>query len=402
MALFNTPIRQIDEARLLSLVEASTPEGRQIDYRETLPGRGERDHRDFLEDATSFANAAGGDIVYGIAERRDENNRTTGEPAASVGVSESTNINEERLRLSQLLRDAVDPPLTRFQLEPIERPGQTPCLILRVFRSWSGLHMITFRNTTQRFYTRGPNGKVPMDVTAIRDGFLQAATRRERIETFRRERVARIIANEGSVLLDDGMRVILHVVPLDYHEDAWTRFRQLTDNDVLNILRPFDGSIQHLRFNLDGYLVTAMHGRAYTQLFRDGTIEAVIAPGPDDSERVYISGHQIEEWLIDGLDRVKTVYDRIDVGGPFAIGVTLALVRGAYLVPNYQGGRWQTRQLPAINEDVGLVALDEVNDIREPAESLLAKSIETVWNMGGFGSSPYYKDGHWIRDRRQR
>jgi hypothetical protein len=261
--------------------------------------------------------------------------------------------------------------------------------------------MITFRNTSQRFYTRGPNGKVPMDVTAIRDGFLQAATRREQIGKIRRARVARIVANEGSAPLDEGMRVILHVVPIDYHEEAWSRFRQLNGNDVLNILRPFEGSVQNLRFNLDGYLVTAMHGRAYTQLFRDGTIEAVVAPGPGANERVYISAHEIEEWLIEGLERAKTIYDRIDVSGPFAIGVTLALVRGAYLVPNYEGARWD-RELPAINEDVALMPLDEVADIREPADILLAQSIETLWNTGGYQGSPYYKDGHWSRDLRRR
>ncbi len=257
--------------------------------------------------------------------------------------------------------------------------------------------MIAFRNTTQRFYTRGPNGKVPMDVTAIRDGFLQSVTRRGQIATFRRDRVARIIANEASAPLDEGMRVIFHVVPIDYTEDAWSRFRQLNTNDALNLLRPFGGSVHQFRFNLDGYLVTAVAGRGYTQFFRDGTIEAVIACGPDAEERRLIFAHEIEEWLIDGFDRAKTVYDRIDVGGPFLVGVTLALLKGTYLAPNYDT-RWGSRELPAINDDVALVPFEEVDDIRQPADVLLAKSIETIWNMGGYPGSHYYKDGRWSRD----
>jgi hypothetical protein len=41
-------------------------EGRQLDYKEQLPISSDDDKREFLGDVTSFANTAGGDLIYGV------------------------------------------------------------------------------------------------------------------------------------------------------------------------------------------------------------------------------------------------------------------------------------------------------------------------------------------------
>jgi hypothetical protein len=69
---FSLPLTQIDDALLESLRADRVREGRQLDYKETLPGARDDDKREFLSDVTSFANAAGGDIIYGLRERREE------------------------------------------------------------------------------------------------------------------------------------------------------------------------------------------------------------------------------------------------------------------------------------------------------------------------------------------
>jgi predicted HTH transcriptional regulator len=73
---FSLSLTQIDEALLESLRADHVREGRQLDYKETLPGARDDDKREFLSDVTSFANAAGGDIIYGLRERREEGSLT--------------------------------------------------------------------------------------------------------------------------------------------------------------------------------------------------------------------------------------------------------------------------------------------------------------------------------------
>ena len=67
---------------VLELVELKTAERRTLEYKERLSTGNREERTEFLSDVSSFANASGGDILYGIAEERDETGRTTGTPGA--------------------------------------------------------------------------------------------------------------------------------------------------------------------------------------------------------------------------------------------------------------------------------------------------------------------------------
>jgi predicted HTH transcriptional regulator len=84
--MINVPFNSIDQAVIESLLLNEVREGRTLDYKEALPTGGRDDRKEFLADVTAFANGAGGDIVYGVTERR-ENNRPTGVPEAVTGLA---------------------------------------------------------------------------------------------------------------------------------------------------------------------------------------------------------------------------------------------------------------------------------------------------------------------------
>jgi predicted HTH transcriptional regulator len=132
---FDRPLEAIDAAVLAGLVHARVPEGRQLEYRETLPGEKRRDKREFLADVSAFANSAGGDLIYGIRE-------AGGAAAAVVGLPGS-NLDQERLRLEQLARGGIRPRIPGLRLKIIHRGADPPCLLVRVPRSSVGLHMVT-------------------------------------------------------------------------------------------------------------------------------------------------------------------------------------------------------------------------------------------------------------------
>lgn len=207
MSIFHLPVAQIDRARLDALLVNIVGEGRQLDYKEALPGGTDDEKREFLSDVTSFANALGGDIIFGIRERREQG-RATGEPETLVGLP-GLNVDAERLRLENLMRDGVAPRMPPPTFWEVRRDPDPPCLVLRVPRSWAGLHMVTFRNLS-RFYSRNSSGKYQLDVGEIRNAFVGLETAHDRIRRFRADRVARVLAGETPIPVGDGPKVIAH------------------------------------------------------------------------------------------------------------------------------------------------------------------------------------------------
>ena len=68
MALNRTDFENLSEPDLQSLVETQADEGIFRDYKREPYGRSDADKKEFLKDASSFANSAGGHIVIGVAE----------------------------------------------------------------------------------------------------------------------------------------------------------------------------------------------------------------------------------------------------------------------------------------------------------------------------------------------
>ena len=56
----------IIEADIRTLLDAQIPEGKLLDYKRELPGSKDADKKEFLFVGSSFANASGGHLVYGM------------------------------------------------------------------------------------------------------------------------------------------------------------------------------------------------------------------------------------------------------------------------------------------------------------------------------------------------
>src|SRR5262249_50125683 len=96
---FDLPLTQIHASTIDTLRIDGVREGRQLEYKESLPKTDDPDDkREFLSDVTSFANAAGGDLIFGARERRDAEGKPTGEIEAVPGLQDF-NFDAERLRL---------------------------------------------------------------------------------------------------------------------------------------------------------------------------------------------------------------------------------------------------------------------------------------------------------------
>jgi hypothetical protein len=210
VALYDKSLERITSGDILSLKANQVREGLHIEYKQALPDDHADSKRKLLESISSFANASGGDILFGVMADRDADGKTTGLPAEFCGVGE-VNQDQEQQRTQNAARDALDPSVQGIRFRWISMAGGEVILIVRVPRSWAGPHMV---KDSYRFYSRNSSGKYPLGVHEIRQAFLRSEVTSERLRRFRLERLANIVAGETPVALADGPNVVLHLVPL--------------------------------------------------------------------------------------------------------------------------------------------------------------------------------------------
>src|ERR1039458_9005400 len=129
-------LEEIKEDDLVALIENQVREGRTIEYKRELPANSEAGKMKFLAGASSFANTSGGDILYGIEEDK-------GLPTQIVGV-QSSDLDREILRLEQTMDSGLEPRIRRH-LRVVDCDSDKKVIILRIERSWSGPHRVSFQ-----------------------------------------------------------------------------------------------------------------------------------------------------------------------------------------------------------------------------------------------------------------
>ena len=143
-------MKPLTTSEIQAMVENGQTEDRSLGFKGELPGHSDSEKLKFIEDASSFANAGGGHIIYGIAEKRDASGQPTGVAGEVVGV-EIESVEKATLRLDQLLQVGVSPRIQGYRLYAVGQFKRGPVIALYVPRSWNGPHMVTLQGK-QRFY----------------------------------------------------------------------------------------------------------------------------------------------------------------------------------------------------------------------------------------------------------
>lgn len=391
----------IDQGHLRALIENGVAERRTIEYKRELPGGNDESKREFLADVSSFANANGGDLVYGITE-------DDGVPVAIAPLDITPDA--ERLRWEQVIRGGIDPRTPGLRVREIEVDGGY-VLLFRIPRSWTGPHAVTFRGSF-RFFSRTSAGKYPLDVGELRSAFLAGTALGEQIKNFRADRLGPIMAGDEPIPLPPHGKIVVHLIPLE----AFTSQQPLELGAVEGsglftpIFRPGRGV--HTRWNIDGYLTydTDRDERqviAYSQLFRNGIFEGVdattIQPRDDPNwggPMVY--ANWIEAHLNSGMANPLAVLDMIGVQPPLVVTVSIVGARNYLVISNDPlretsgGGRHLIDREVLMLPDVLVEEYPAAADIPR----LMRPIVDAWWQAGGWWGSPDYDaDGNWQRPR---
>ncbi len=393
MSLRFVPIEEIAEAHLRALIQDGVAEGRDIDYKLALPGTSADDKKEFLADISSFANAGGGDLVFGVDE-------SAGLPTVVRGLADD--LDDAMLRLESSIRDGVAPRIQGVRSHPVPLSSGKGALVLRVPRSFARPHVITFRNHW-KFFTRSSNGKHQMDVDEVRAAFVGSEAIAERVRAFRADRLGRVVAGEGAAALEGSARAVLHVAPLSAFDSPLPLVDLGTEDDAMRDLRPPSNG-RFPRYNFDGLVSEGRHaGRgvvSYAQLFRSGVVETVDAT-PFLEDELTIVANELEEYTVEALKRYLRLQRVLGVSSPVAVMFSLVGV-GGYSIAHSSNSPGYIRPVDRDDLVVPEVLLESGPDAEDREVGLALKGIfGAVWNACGYAESPnFYDDGRWAPSAR--
>ena len=379
------------EEDLQALVDNSVLESKTIEYKQALPSNSDSDKKEFLADVSSFANASGGDLIYGLIEDRE-----TGIPKSLEGLS-IDNIDQEILRLDNMIRAGIEPRILSVSIHPISLQNSRVALVIRIPKSWISPHRVILGGH-DKFYSRSSNGKYPLDVGELRIAFNLSETTTERIRNFRLDRISKIFANETPEPFYDTAKVVLHLIPIISFNPA-----QSYDINIIasqfTIMPPIHSVTGwSKRYNLDGFLTYSKgpEGRSYSyvQLYKNGIIEAVNGSMLEpQGQGLLIPSRLYEKELVKSITQYLTILKTLSVEPPIFIFLSMLGVKGYSMAVRDHLPFFETH---TIDRDIMLLPEVVVESYDVKAEDILKSSFDSIWNACGFSRSFNYNDkGEW-------
>lgn len=387
------PFESISKSEIEALIDNKVREGRTIEYKKEIPTNSDENKREFLADVSSFANASGGDLIFGISEEN-------GLPKSANGLS--GNIDAEMLRLESIIRDGLDPRIQGIRIRPIEGFSNGVVLLIRIPKSWNAPHIITFKNWS-RFYTRNSAGKYQMDVTEIRSAFLLSDSLTNKIKLFRDNRISKVIADDTFIPLVKGPRLILHLLPLiSFTTEFLIDIRTLEDH--VTSLVPIGVSGWSHRFNLDGFVTFGGNNNkesfSYCQIYRSGQVEAVAAHIlTNHKEGMFLPCVSYEEKIIQAVQEYMAFLRQVEIPCPIVVVLSLTGVLGAKMgISSLYGCGEPVDRNNLILPDV---LFDNYNDSdKSETAKMLRPIFDAVWNSFGYShSNNFDENGEWKPNR---
>ena len=381
MALFDKQLELITEDDLTSLLESQEREGYQIEYKRAVLFQNKQDKLDFLAAVTSFANSIGGDLLIGVAAN-------AGIPVGLPGW-EGIDLDQEKLRIENLLRDQVEPRVS-FKLREIRLQTGATVILLRVPWSWAQPHMVRMDHVN-RFYYRHSAGKDIMNVSQLRAAFALSTTLEQQIEEFRRGRTNRITAGiDGYIGVLQGPITVVHVVPFESFRSGFQLNAETVMEQARGCILPLSAGSNWHGFNLDGiYCVDGQPCNAYTQVFRNGIIEGASRRfGVSNQGRKLIASGAVTRDVIQYLHSAIGLYRRLSVAPPVAVMMTLMSVRDYEFATPFNGGGYVPH---AFDRDNLALPGALVQDFSQSPRDICRPIFDSLWNAAGLARWPEYE-----------
>jgi hypothetical protein len=223
-----------------------------------------------------------------------------------------------------------------------------------------------------------------MDTAQLRFAFNMNESLYVRINEFRERRLDLIRRGGAPMLLGDGVTVVVHLIPLASFATA----KRLDLNGDLSIADPFSpmNAVEEIRqqLNIDGVISMSVGdtSKGYTQLFRNGIVEAICA-FPLIDQRVKVVWTSFESLVATAVRRYIAELRALQFAGPVCIMLSLSNTGQSYLD---SGG---TNMDAAVKLTIDEIRVPDIMlESDERLTDLLRELYEVVWNAYGRKRAP--------------
>jgi hypothetical protein len=332
MLLFGKPIEDLREEDLRAQIGLAA-ESRTLDFKRGLWANNDSGAKEWLKDITALANTAGGHIIVGADERRDDDTSILADLPGLDRAACASSI----ASLMNRARDGASPSMLMPNLRTLKLASGRDVLIVEVQRSWNAPHMVTIGGE-HRFYIRHSGKNERMNVEELRRTILQGVEPEARARAWRAERCTLIGVDPVYTAMRGDGRLCLHLVPLG----GVSSFSLQAVRANRDLMRPMGQTYANPRPNFDGVVAAEVNDGApvsLVQLFRAGSLEAVLegivlVERRDPPQRL-LKFNMICDRVCAHLNHYVALLRAIGAGPPFAtmlslteIGNTRAVIRG--------------------------------------------------------------------------
>ena len=382
MSIFNKALEKITNSDIEELVLNQVRESKTIDYKRILPEDNDRSKKEFLADVASFANAGGGDLVYGVVENH-------GVPSRVAGIK-LKDVEQEMLRLEHIIRDGINPRIYGVTVREIQFKDRY-VVVVRIPRSWSAPHMVSYQGYG-KFFSRNSYGKHPLDASEIRVAFSLSQQNIDYLRDFRMRRIGKIIAGDVPVQPEETSKLVVHFIPFSINNPTLSiDISRLGEGDLMP-KSIFGNEVVHHRFNYEGFVQHS--DTSYIQMFRNGAVEMVESNFLSFAKGKSFINPEYEQSILEQVDELLTFMQRVRIEPPFLVMISMLGVKGAYMGKSSQF-HWYKDSMPIEHRDL-LLPEAVIEDYNTVLPNALKSVFFSVWNAAGWPRSMNYnEEGHW-------
>lgn len=378
------------QAHLEQLIREREQEGSHVDFKRELPPTwNDREKHELYADVSAFANAGGGDLIYGLDE--------DAQGQANSLVPQTENSNAVALRLLDMLLNGVEPRMPGIQVHPVPvavNGVNGSVFVIRVPGSWAGPHRV---RSNYKFFIREGNRKRELNVPEIRELFVRSENQAQKVRDFRTERLGKLLSEDAPCRLAEGSLWVLHLIPTQSVLGTGS-IDPLPYLDFVRLIPAIGGTASNVRINLDGALGLrnevngVVHG--YTQFFRNGFVEGVYVIAGNQQAAGVLLGTRYEDQAARFLDCVRT--ELANAGFHPEVTAMMSLLHADRVMLTYHRNGW------GVDGDQGrfdrrTVALP---DVLVPAEAPSHEGLKPMFDLvsqaaGMRGSFNFDGHGRW-------
>jgi hypothetical protein len=393
MAARLLPQGKITLEMLRSLIESEIAEGQTIEFKRLIDITDANSKKKLSAEIASFANASGGDIVFGIDEKEGKASKLMPLPRFDPDKTE--------LQLRQIFDSNIEPPVPGLQFCPVEVARKKFVLVLRIPRSWARPHALL--GEFPQFMVRDGNRRRAFTPRELRETFGLSASIAERMKQFRADRIRSLVNDDTPVGLSSRRLFVLHVMPQSaFDTPQYVDLSFLMKNNTL--IWPMRDTGFSKKLNFDGVLsyfpgdhlpLKTKAVRSYVQVFRDGCLEAVTTEiFQDDVEGLpKVIFHSYEALVEKALHNHLSLLRELEIDPP--IFVSLAFIGGRDYSLFLPGQFGLEKCSSPIGRDVLIIPETPIYEYSSTYYDVLKEPFDRVWQTCGQLGSINYKDGKW-------